>query len=820
MYSNDYIFLIIFQKSKDKDKDKDSKDGATPSKKTSMGDKCKMCGKHVYMIERQVVDGKLYHRACFKCSKCSTTLRPGSYKNTKDPKKFECLHHSQSSDMLKLKSNMANRAGSRLARADNYEDMAIFQMQRSKSVGVGKLPASKFEDRPPLHPAASPQGPMRPTSQPPARPISSHPPSVRPVSKPPPVPSATPSGAIPLHPHLLAKAAAAKIQFAQATDPVPPLRTKEGSLKARPVSKETSEEDVVKGSEIPPARKTSKESIIDTPASKETCLDDPASKETVIDDQVASDLNKTQDTTGDSMSFKSGTSDSASTTSREGLTTSQDSLLKNSDSNTAIKEETVIKTSDGNKDENMNAEKSDEEKEFISAIKKYEVAVDMKVGSSMKEQENKVTEEGVKKEDEKHVENNMSLEEKKDEKWESELVKENAQKGEASKLDNKEKLVMEQSKETEPQLIISEPPTTDNGDSLNPFGDDFDEEEEKSDSKLSVDLEINEEEENKKNEQSLTEDDSTIKDSKSTPSTENYSKGAGNVEVARLAVQSKELGDAAKSGSSIDDIYDNDLNPFGDDDDEDEVQEEFKPPKDYNPFDESDDEEDEDYDNSLNPFGDDDDEEVEEITSNGALNPFTDSSPSRPPPPRATQDQSSSFQVKTRSQILQEMHVSRDTIKMKKKRPAPRRPPPPNVPGAQGSPSPTKDGIQAPPRRKKKSRKAPPPPPTGSTPQKTTPEKPPPITVSPSPQNGSKPVPSPRLSLLAENTENNNSPNQSKVRLIVTPEIQTFSDGEDRSSPTPSPRKSRRATTCGVSPRHGVSIWLERCQVLSSLHAV
>ena len=758
------------------------------------------------MIERQVVDGKLYHRACFKCSKCSTTLRPGAYKNTKDPKKFECLHHSQSSDMLKLRSNMANRAGSRLARADNYEDTAIWQIQRSKS--VGKPPSvSKSEDKLLLHPAASPPGPIRPTSQPPARPISSHPPSVRPVSKPPPVPSATPSGAIPLHPHLLAKSAAAKIQFAGTTDPVPPLRTKEGSLKERPVSKETSIEDVVKGSEIPPARKVSKESTINAPASRETCLDDPASKETVIDDHVASDLNKTQDTTGDSMSFKSGTSDSASTTSREGLTTSQDSLLKNSDSNTAIKEEAVIKTSDGNKDENMNAEKSDEEKEFISAVKKYEVAVDMKVGSSMKEQENKVMEEGVKKEDKKHTENNMSSEEKKDEKWESELVKENAKKGEASKLDNKEKHVMEQTKEAEPQLIISEPPTADNDDSLNPFGDDFDEEEGNGDSKLNVELEINEEEENKKNEQTLSEDDSLQKDNKSTSSTADYSKGAGNIEVARLAVQSKELGDAAKSGSSIDDVYDNDLNPFGDD--EDEVQEEPKAPKEYNPFDESDDEEDEDYDNSLNPFGDDDDEEVEEITSNGALNPFTEASkPSRPPPPRATQDQSSSFQVKTRSQILQEMHVSRDTIKMKKKRPAPRRPPPPGVPGAKGSPSPTKDGIQAPPRSKKKSRKAPPPPPTGSTPQKATPERPPPITVSPSPQNGSKPVPSPRLSLMVENAENNNSPNQSKVRLIVTPENQPLSDGEDRSSPTPSPRKSRRATTCGVSPRLGVS----RCQ--------
>ncbi|XP_072021316.1 uncharacterized protein [Amphiura filiformis] len=289
------------RKSKDRDKVKDKEDGASPRKKATMGDKCKMCGKHVYMIERQVVDGKLFHRACFKCDKCFTTLRPGSYKNTKDPKKFECLHHGN--DMFKLRSNMKNRAGSRLAGADDDDDdNAIWRMQRSASLATKP---TVQPPQPPLHPAsATPHGPIKATA--------AHPPPSRPVSKPPPVPSTAkpPSAAaVPLHPHLLAAAgvASARSQFASGATP-----------------EETSVEE----------------------------------------------LNQTQDTTGDSLSLKSVTSDSTSTTSKEGLTTSEDSLLKKSDSPVSKKDDAVMKTPAGHKDENMNAEKSDEEKGVFAALSK------------------------------------------------------------------------------------------------------------------------------------------------------------------------------------------------------------------------------------------------------------------------------------------------------------------------------------------------------------------------------------------------------------------------------------------------------------------
>ena len=37
--------------------------------------KCAVCGKAVYAMERLEADKIVYHKACFKCSSCQTTLR-------------------------------------------------------------------------------------------------------------------------------------------------------------------------------------------------------------------------------------------------------------------------------------------------------------------------------------------------------------------------------------------------------------------------------------------------------------------------------------------------------------------------------------------------------------------------------------------------------------------------------------------------------------------------------------------------------------------------------------------------------------------------
>ncbi|GCB73056.1 hypothetical protein scyTo_0002324 [Scyliorhinus torazame] len=63
-----------------------------PSRNT-LSSKCAICSKHVHLVQRYLVDGKLYHRNCFRCKECSSTLLPGAYKPGAHLGTFVCTHH-------------------------------------------------------------------------------------------------------------------------------------------------------------------------------------------------------------------------------------------------------------------------------------------------------------------------------------------------------------------------------------------------------------------------------------------------------------------------------------------------------------------------------------------------------------------------------------------------------------------------------------------------------------------------------------------------------------------------------------------------------
>ncbi|XP_069797581.1 F-actin-monooxygenase mical1-like isoform X3 [Narcine bancroftii] len=55
---------------------------------------CYLCKKRVYVVERFSAEGHFFHRGCFTCHQCGTTLRLGNYAFNSTDGKFYCIVHS------------------------------------------------------------------------------------------------------------------------------------------------------------------------------------------------------------------------------------------------------------------------------------------------------------------------------------------------------------------------------------------------------------------------------------------------------------------------------------------------------------------------------------------------------------------------------------------------------------------------------------------------------------------------------------------------------------------------------------------------------
>ncbi|XP_073678850.1 F-actin-monooxygenase mical1 [Garra rufa] len=89
------------QKMKEKEEEKEVNEEkpavpVAPMSSSEMGSSelCYFCNKHLYVLERGSAEGKFFHRSCFNCYQCGSTLRQGGYTFHSDTGRFYCELHS------------------------------------------------------------------------------------------------------------------------------------------------------------------------------------------------------------------------------------------------------------------------------------------------------------------------------------------------------------------------------------------------------------------------------------------------------------------------------------------------------------------------------------------------------------------------------------------------------------------------------------------------------------------------------------------------------------------------------------------------------
>lgn len=80
----------------------------------NQSNKCQVCGKTVYAMEKLEIEGKAFHKACFKCETCKRSLSAGNYASLQG--KFYCKPHLK--QLFQLKGNYDEGFGREQRKAD------------------------------------------------------------------------------------------------------------------------------------------------------------------------------------------------------------------------------------------------------------------------------------------------------------------------------------------------------------------------------------------------------------------------------------------------------------------------------------------------------------------------------------------------------------------------------------------------------------------------------------------------------------------------------------------------------------------------------
>ncbi|KAJ6659522.1 hypothetical protein lerEdw1_018757 [Lerista edwardsae] len=92
---------------------------SSPISPVRSSDACYFCGERVYILERVSAEGRFFHRECFRCHRCKTTLRLGDFVFNEDDGNFYCMLHCSP-------STNETAPSSRTCANTTQEDSSIF----------------------------------------------------------------------------------------------------------------------------------------------------------------------------------------------------------------------------------------------------------------------------------------------------------------------------------------------------------------------------------------------------------------------------------------------------------------------------------------------------------------------------------------------------------------------------------------------------------------------------------------------------------------------------------------------------------------------